>query len=160
MEITLSKYDNIDNQIIINAFNYPDLYEFTYESHYPFISDNANELKAISNKNPFHFGIFYKNVWVGFIEYNYNSTRMDSLGYTIGKYYWNKGIGTTAIKSLLDILKKNNIIKVYTHVFENNLPSIKILIKNGFNESEIYEKYIHRFNKIYRIKIYEKQILP
>ncbi len=55
------------------------------------------------------------------------------LGYFVGPEYWGHGFATEAVGLALEYafiwLKLG---KIYAHVFETNLPSIRVLEKNGF----------------------------
>ncbi len=58
------------------------------------------------------------------------------LGYLIGEAYWGKGIGTELIKGLVSWCKTAQVVKSLSGgVEENNIGSIKVLEKCGFQES-------------------------
>ena len=54
------------------------------------------------------------------------------IGYWIGQDYWGKGIGTWVVGELVRIaFDELNLYRVYAEVFENNIPSSRVLEKNG-----------------------------
>jgi RimJ/RimL family protein N-acetyltransferase len=68
-------------------------------------------------------------------------TKKDSseaeIGYMILPEYWGKGIISTVAKKLLDMAKrKSQLNKVYAIIDPENIPSRKILEKNGFQSKE------------------------
>ena len=55
------------------------------------------------------------------------------IGYNIGRMFWNKGYGTTALSMVLDYLFEINIFDIITaNCLKNNLKSKRVLEKNGF----------------------------
>ena len=87
-----------------------------------------------------------KNVLVGFITYkesNYSS-KVYSIGITIGSKYWGKKYGQDSIETLLKYLfEELNAIKVELEVIKYNLRAINCYKKCGFVEEGI------RINKVY-----------
>ena len=83
--------------------------------------------------------------------------------YFVGnRNYWSKGVATKAIKECLNYAKKIKMSKVYAGVYANNLPSIKVLLKNRFkiegkisnfyNFFDLKQKKIRTSKIIFRIK--------
>lgn len=57
------------------------------------------------------------------------------IGYGINEKYWNKGITSEALKLFIEIIKENkNILKYSAETDLDNLPSQKVLRKNGFKK--------------------------
>ena len=87
-----------------------------------------------------------KNVLVGFITYkesNYSS-KVYSIGITIGSKYWGKKYGQDSIKTLLKYLfEELNAIRVELEVIKYNLRAINCYKKCDFVEEGI------RINKVY-----------
>lgn len=55
------------------------------------------------------------------------------LGYWIGELYWGMGIGTEAIRQMVEYCYYYfDIVRIYAEVFETNKSSMRILEKNGF----------------------------
>ena len=60
------------------------------------------------------------------------------IAYFIGREYWNKGIGTNAIKAITSYLvEEKGIVKIIAEPFERNIGSRKALEKAGFTLKEI-----------------------
>ncbi|WP_297436542.1 GNAT family protein [Thermococcus sp.] len=56
------------------------------------------------------------------------------VGYFLSPEYWGRGYATEAVAlALRYAFEWLNLRKVYAHVFETNLASIRVLEKNGFN---------------------------
>lgn len=63
------------------------------------------------------------------------------IGYWISKEYWGRGYATEALSLMLEYcFEYLNLRKVFAKVFEPNIPSRRVLEKNGF-------RYIGRFRK-------------
>lgn len=66
------------------------------------------------------------------------------IGYWLGEEFWGKGVGTEAIRLLLEIIVKDfpEIIRVYAETFAFNKASMKVLEKNGFHLECIRKKAV------------------
>ena len=68
---------------------------------------------------------------VGYIQILSYSNSHPQVEYDLDEEYWNKGIMTRELKNYLEDIKKD--YKVITAVVkDDNLASIRVLIKNGF----------------------------
>jgi ribosomal-protein-alanine N-acetyltransferase len=98
----------------------------------------------INHKNT--FAIEYKNELVGvigFIPQDDIYRKNAELGYWLGEPYWNKGIMTQAITLAVDYaFTELNIVRIFAHVFDRNIPSQKVLAKAGFNLDYIAKKAV------------------
>ena len=100
----------------------------------------------IATQKHFH-RIIVDNKEVGYIQilsYNGNYPQIE---YNLDNGYHNKGIMTRELGQYLDTIK--NDYKVITAVVkEDNLASIRVLIKNGFNQIEFgkagYKIYLRK----------------
>jgi len=55
------------------------------------------------------------------------------MGYWIGEAHWGKGIGTEAVRQMVEYtFYYFDIIRLYAEVFETNKSSMRVLEKNGF----------------------------
>ncbi|KAG4106450.1 acyl-CoA N-acyltransferase [Neocallimastix lanati (nom. inval.)] len=71
------------------------------------------------------------------------------IGYWIGQKYWGKGIGTSIIQTLLHIgFDEYKYSKINAIVFEWNIASQKILIKNGFQKEKFLKNYLEKDGKL------------
>lgn len=66
--------------------------------------------------------------------------RKAHMGYWLGEKFWNHGYATEALKLMVEFSRKElNLVRLYAKVLDYNLPSLKVLMKNGF-EIEGYER--------------------
>ena len=66
------------------------------------------------------------------------------LGYIIAREHWEKGYATEAVKlALIYAFEWLNLRKVYARVYEPNVPSIRVLEKNGFELAGRLRKHHH-----------------
>ena len=116
------------------------------------------------SKNEFLYGIFLKRnnfkIHIGNIKLGpINLIHMTGvISYFIGeKELWGGGGATLAIKEIIKIAKKKGVKKLKAGLYEPNIGSEKVLIKNGFKiegkfKSEIIYKgkrfNLHWFGKI------------
>ena len=77
--------------------------------------------------------IFYLKKHVGNIRINFLNTSEVTIGIIIGEEdHHNLGIGSRALKKLIEILKKNKVKSIIAYVSKKNLKSIFFFKKNGF----------------------------
>ncbi|WP_205274402.1 GNAT family N-acetyltransferase [Leptospira ainazelensis] len=82
------------------------------------------------------FAIVYEEQAIGVINlifkedvYRFNA----EIGYWIGEKFWNRGIITEAIASIINIAyTEHGLHRIYAEVFSNRPASVKALEKNGF----------------------------
>lgn len=80
------------------------------------------------------------------------------IGYWLGEPYWNKGIATVSVKLVTDYgFNQLGFIRIHAGVFDYNIGSMNVLLKNGYVNDGIFKKAIlkngqlfdeHRFSKI------------
>ena len=116
------------------------------------------------SKKDFLFGIFLKdknknihigNIKLGQIDFIHKNAE---ISYFIGeKKLWGKGYATLAIKEIIKIAKKKGIKKLKAGLYEMNIGSKRVLLKNGFKiEAKFRSEIIYkgrRFNKYWLGKI-------
>jgi RimJ/RimL family protein N-acetyltransferase len=72
------------------------------------------------------------------------------IGYWIGEPYWGFGIATQAVRLIVDYgFKKLNLIRIFTGVFDYNVPSQRVLEKAGFKKEGVFEKSIIKNGQIH-----------
>lgn len=81
-------------------------------------------------------GNYIGDIWCYCIQ---PEERHAMIGYCIfDKAYWNKGIATETLRRFLDeITVKYNLLSVGAFTYSANAPSIRVLSKNGFLDTEI-----------------------
>lgn len=71
------------------------------------------------------------------------------IGYWLGEPYWGRGIMTEACQLVTDYgLNTLEFIRIHTGVFENNIGSMRILEKCGYQKDGVFEKSIIKDGKI------------
>ncbi len=113
----------------------------------------ANQDRPLSN-----FAIEYKGIAVGgigIIKQTDIFRKSAEIGYWLGEKYWNKGIASKAVKAMIKYSFENfDIIRLYAHVFENNIASIRVLEKCGFHEEARLNNAVIKNNIIQDCLIY------
>ena len=83
------------------------------------------------------YGIFYNNQHIGNIKLgNINSQHQTAnLSYLIGaRKLWGKGLASLAIETITEIgFQQIGLMKICAGVYENNIASSKVLVKNGYS---------------------------
>lgn len=102
--------------------------------------------------------IIYNNDFIGCIGYFALKdvfSHTCELGYWIGEPYWNKQITTYVIGKFIEyIFTTTNFNKIQATVFEPNIPSRKVLLKNGFSAEGTVKKGAYKNDKYYDYVIY------
>lgn len=110
-------------------------------------------------KKDFAYAIESKGSLVGGIGLHIKSTHSAETGYWLGEKYWGNGYMTEAIKKITDFgFNELSLARITAHVFDGNIRSEKILLKNGF-ELEGFLKKSHKKGDTYlNTKLYAKVI--
>lgn len=67
------------------------------------------------------------------------------LGYWLGEPFWNQGIGTEAVRLMIEYCYYYfDIIRIYAEVFETNKASMRVLEKNGFYLEGVRRKAVYK----------------
>ena len=121
--------DLLTNSTIKKTFMIPNL-ETEYERVQMF-----NKIKNFSlSDEHYERGIFLNDVLIGFINDVEVSDDKIELGYVINPKYHNCGYATEALKGVISDLFKKGFGEIITGAFENNTPSIKVMLKCGMNQ--------------------------
>ena len=152
------KYQNWMNDFEVHKFT-----EQKYTKH-SLINIRNFVREKNKSKNEFLYGIFFKknnfkthigNIKLGPINFIHKT---GEVSYFIGeKELWAKGYTILAIKEIIKIAKKKGIKKLKAGLYEMNIGSKKVLIKNGFKiEGKFKSEIIYegkRFNSYWFGKI-------
>jgi len=149
---SIADYLGHDQEIHQNLRELP--YPYTLE-HAQFFIRWSRELEE-QYGHPINFAIREKDSGVcvgscGFDHHDLGSSTGGEvgLGYWIGKKYWGKGIGTAIVGALVNLgFKEYGYTKLYAPVFEWNIASQKVLLKNGFVKEKVLENYIEKDGKM------------
>jgi|TARA_B100001093_G_C26811055_1_gene1007602 [ribosomal protein S5]-alanine N-acetyltransferase len=107
-----------------------------------------------NSKDEFLFGIFAKknNKHIGNIKLGPVNKfhKRAEISYFIGsKEYLKKSYGYFAIQEIIKFAKKKGIKKLKAGCYSNNLPSVKVLMKNGFKlEGVLKSEIIYKKKRI------------
>jgi RimJ/RimL family protein N-acetyltransferase len=136
--------------------NLRDLLPFPYSVQHAidFIGITKQEIPQIT------FGIEFERNFcgvIGLVPQTDIYKRTAEIGYWIGESFWNKGIATNAVKLITDYgLNELDFIRIHTGIFEYNVSSMRVLLKNGYAKDGIFKKALfkngqiwdeHRFSK-------------
>jgi len=104
-------------------------------------------------------GIEYDGRIIGVISLMHiNKThKRAELGYWLGKKFWGKGIMTESVRQILKIaFQKKKLHRIYAKVFQENLPSQKVLERCGFNLEGVHKDSVFKHGKWRDIMTYAK----
>jgi ribosomal-protein-alanine N-acetyltransferase len=109
--------------------------------------------KMSENPTELMYGIFFDDQHIGNIKLgNINSQHQTAnLSYLIGaRKWWGKGIASLAIATITEIgFQQIGLMKICAGVYENNIASSKVLLKNGYSlESRRVGQYVYKNKRI------------
>ncbi|WP_246865679.1 GNAT family N-acetyltransferase [Croceivirga thetidis] len=129
---------------------------------YPYRIEDAHEfIKSKESERPtLTFGITHSSEFCGIIGLNANTDvhRLTAeMGYWVGEPFWKKGITTKAIALVSDYgFKKLGLERIYASVFDFNIPSMRVLEKNGFNKEGVLRNSVIKNGTIHDQHLYAK----
>ena len=115
-------------------------------------SHGENFINRVKGENPqVTFAIIYREEFCGVIGVVPQSdvySRSVELGFWLGEEFWGKGIGTVSVGLITDYaFAKLDIVRVFAGIFDFNIPSMRVLEKNGFEREGISKKAIFKNGK-------------
>ena len=125
---------------------------------YPYTEKDAEKwLKMVTNNDAIT-GIYRAIVYDGKLIGSISVEKKDDdaeIGYMILNEYTNKGIATEAVKQICSIAFKALSIKQITaNVFQPNIASIRVLLKNGFKYKGAIPNAVIKDGYVYDLLIY------
>ena len=127
---------------------------------YPYTEMAAKQwIGIVENENPAtNFAIEYKGLaigGIGIIKQTDIFRKSAEIGYWLGEKYWNKGIATISLKAMIEYsFKTFDINRLFAHIFESNVASIRVMSKCGFREEARLKDTVIKNNKIQDCLIY------
>jgi RimJ/RimL family protein N-acetyltransferase len=117
--------------------------------HYTDVEVARNFLRDVAEKHPWFMAICLDGAPVGAITLDKGKFRASvraEIGYVISKAHWGQGVTTTAVKlALKKGFKDLDVQRIEALVDPENISSIKVLEKSGFQKEGILKKYVvHR----------------
>ncbi|MGN0805246.1 MAG: GNAT family N-acetyltransferase [Candidatus Coproplasma sp.] len=81
--------------------------------------------------------------------------RTAEIGYYVGVEYWGKGVATSAVKQLCEIIfNETDIVRLFAEPFAQNIASCRILEKNGFVCDGTLRKNAYKNGSFMDMKMY------
>ena len=94
---------------------------------------------------------------IGVNQGEFEYARSGELGYWLAKEYWRKGIMVQAVNQVVtDIYNSTEIVRIFASVFSENIGSMKLLEKCGFELEAIHKKAIYKSNRFYDNHVFVK----
>lgn len=172
--LTLPEYKIETNVLILRKwthFDLKDLYEFGKIDglgemagwhHFNNMKDAKTFLALFQYLNTV-FCVYHKKdrKAIGTLDFaeddKFITKKVLAIGYSLSKDYWGKGIMKEAIEAVYDFFLENDFSTLSATVYKDNLNSIRLLDKLGF---EFYENYFdyNVDNKLVEVNKYIKQI--
>jgi RimJ/RimL family protein N-acetyltransferase len=89
-------------------------------------------------------GIFREGACIGILNETEVSGNTIELGYAIRSQFHNRGYGTQVLGNAIDYFFDHGFTEVLTGAFEENLPSIRIMVKCGMEKLSRQEEITYR----------------
>lgn len=126
---------------------------------FPYLEKDADEWIELSkDKTPWSFAIIYNKEAIGGIGTVRGldiHSRTAELGYWLAEPFWNKGIIKKVIKRYVKyIFNRTDIIRIYALPFSNNIGSIHVLKKNGFNYEGTLKCNVEKWGEVLDQEMY------
>lgn len=159
---TIQKSDELD---IVKNINDKTISRNTAAIPYPYELKDARNwinkcLKEQKKKEPeaFSFYIVIDDEVVGCIGlHNIRKEHKAEIGYWLSRRYWGKGIMSEALKIVTGFgLKKLKLKRIYAGAYVFNLPSMRVLEKNGYKLEGIMRKSVKKNGKFFDKYLYAK----
>ena len=87
-------------------------------------------IELSSRKDRFIYGIYLNNELIGFLNDCMQEEDAIELGYFIDSAYWGNGYASEALSAAIDTLFKLGYKKVIAGYFEENIASLKVMLKS------------------------------
>lgn len=164
MNIKLRKPKISDATVFRNIFNDKKVAKQLVGFPYPMNLEKAkNKLQETINLNKkgdyYEFAIIVDKKFTGMVvlEKPSKDKKTFSLGYVIGRKYWNKGITSKAIKKIINFgFNRLKLKKIIADNDEDNPASGRVLEKNGFKLIKTVKQKHSRTGKEVNVLFWEK----
>jgi ribosomal protein S18 acetylase RimI-like enzyme len=87
---------------------------------------------------------------IGYITLNPKG-RIDYLA--VSKRYQRKGVASVLLKKVVSIAKGRKLKKIYLEMRNDNIPALRLYLKNGFIITSMYTKIFRSGQKIKKIRM-------
>ena len=124
----------------------------------PYTKKDAEEWLKMVSENEAITGIYWAIVFDGKLIGSISVEKKDDdaeIGYMILNEYTNKGIATEAVKQICSIaFKILSLEQITANVFQPNIASIRVLLKNGFKYKGAIPNAVIKDGNVYDLLIY------
>ena len=166
MNLRLRKPKISDIKSFRKIFNDKELVKQLSGYKYPLsLSEAKNKLQEIINLNKkgnhHEFAIIYNNQFVGLVclEKPSKDKKTFTLGYAVGRKYWNKGLASKAVENGLNFgFSKLKLKRIIADNNKDNPASARVLEKNGFSFIKEIKKKRGKIGRKINILCWEKKI--
>ena len=125
---------------------------------YPYMEKDAEEWLKMVTDNDTITGIYQAIVYDGKVIGSISVEKKDDdaeIGYMLLNEYSNKGIGTEAVRQVCSIaFKILSLEQITANVFQPNIASIRVLLKNGFKYKGAIPNAVIKDGYVYDLLIY------
>ena len=126
---------------------------------YPYMEKDAEEWLKMVTDNDTITGIYRAIVYDGKLIGSISVEKKDDdaeIGYMLLNEYSNKGIGTEAVRQVCSIaFKILSLEQITANVFQPNIASIRVLLKNGFKYKSAIPNAVIKGGNVYDLLTYE-----
>ena len=147
-----------DKMELTNLCNAVDRHYLSDRLPNPYTKKDAEEWLKMVSENEAITGIYWAIVCDGKLIGSISVEKKDDdaeIGYMILNEYTNKGIATEAVKQICSIaFKALSIEQITANVFQPNIASIRVLLKNGFKYKGTIPNAVIKDGNVYDLLIY------
>ena len=147
-----------DKMELTNLCNAVDRHYLSDRLPNPYTKKDAKEWLKMVTDNDTITGIYRAIVYDGKLIGSISVEKKDDdaeIGYMILNEYTNKGIGTEAVKQICPIaFKILSLEQITANVFQLNIASIRVLLKNGFKYKGAIPNAVIKDGYVYDLLIY------
>ena len=141
-----------DKMELTNLCNAVDRHYLSDRLPNPYTKKDAEEWLKMVSENEAITGIYWAIVCDGSVEKKDDDAE---IGYMILNEYTNKGIATEAVKQICPIaFKVLSLEQITANVFQPNIASIRVLLKNGFKYKSAIPNAVIKGGNVYDLLIY------
>ena len=158
MKIEIKQWALSDAKELTSLCNAVDRRFLSDRLPYPYTEKDAEKwLKMVTNNDAIT-GIYRAIVYDGKLIGSISVEKKDDdaeIGYMLHNDYSNKGVGTEAVKQICSIaFKVLSLEQITANVFQPNIASIRVLLKNGFKYKGAIPNAVIKDGDVYDLLIY------
>ena len=147
-----------DKMELTNLCNAVDRHYLSDRLPNPYTKKDAEEWLKMVSENEAITGIYWAIVCDGKLIGSISVEKKDDdaeIGYMLLNEYSNKGIGTEAVRQVCSIaFKILSLEQITANVFQPNIASIRVLLKNGFKYKGTIPNAVIKDGNVYDLLIY------